>query len=480
MAEKSLWGEIMDKDEKITLMPENKLYDLVVNSLEGLVVTDTEGRFVFASHKWEELTGLKLADVKGIPTYKVTPETRVGKCIETKQPLFGEVVHVPSKEGGEVPMVSYYTPLFDGEEFVGCATVCASQGMSEVLDVSSKVESMMSELHYFRKQLAKEQGAKYTIDNIAGSSIKMQEMKAAIRRCARTASTVIIQGETGTGKELVAHSIHTLSSRSAQPFVKINCAAIPAELLESELFGYVGGAFTGANKAGKKGKFQLANGGTLFLDEINQMPFALQPKLLRAIQEREVEPVGAAKPEKVDVRIVAASNKDLLKMVKAGEFREDLYYRLNVIPIIVPPLRERREDIPEIAEATLRTLNDQLGMAVPGISEDAKQKLQGYDWPGNVRELRNVIERAMNEAWTEVLTWKHFRAYFVNKAYVAQPAVRSKKGVCTISEAKAKAEKEAILNALEAAAGNKAYASEMLGITRAMLYRKMDKYHIEY
>ena len=464
---------------KMDLMSLGELLECAVNAMEGLVITDVEGRFVFVSRKWTELTGRTLDEVRGMPTYKITPSTKVNQCLKTRQALFGELVYVPSKDGGEVPMISYYTPLFDGEELIGCVTVNASQGMKEVLDVSGRIESMMGELDSLKAELAKVQGARYSLKNIAGEGPRTVEMKKNIRRCARSASTVIIQGETGTGKELVAHSIHALSPRSAKPFVKINCAAIPENLIESELFGYVGGAFTGASRTGKKGKFQSADGGTLFLDEINQMPLSLQPKLLRALQEKEVEPVGGVTPEKVDVRIIAATNQDLKKMVADGTFREDLYYRLNVIPIKVPALRERKEDIPAIAELTLKTLNEQLGMAVPGISDEAKMRLQGYDWPGNVRELRNVIERAMNDAWMEKLTWKHFAPYFETKSYQFTPEMHEAGLVMTIQEAKAAAEKDAIRAALDASEGNKNKAAQLLGITRAMLYRKLEKYGIE-
>ena len=211
---------------------------------------------------------------------------------------------------------------------------------------------------------------------------------------------------------MVASSIHYHSKRSANAFVKVNCAAIPRELLESEFFGYDPGAFTGAAKNGKKGKFELASGGTLFLDEINQLPLELQPKLLRAIQEREIERVGGTKSIPVDCRIVAASNVSLKELVLSGAFREDLYYRLNVINIRVPPLRERKEDIPLLADHLLARLNEQMGMCVPGLSVNAKEHLKRYDYPGNVRELQNIVERAMNLAWSETITWQHLKPYF--------------------------------------------------------------------
>lgn len=453
-----------------------RLLEIVADMLEGFVIADAEGRFVFVSRRWTEMTGLALEDVRGLYVHDITPDTRVDQVLRTGEALSGELVRVRSVHGGELPLLSYYTPLYDGETLIGCATVCALHGMDKVLDVSAKVEQMREELQYFREELVQMQGARYSIANIAGNSPRIMEMKAAIHRAARSVSTVIIQGETGSGKELVAHSVHTLSNRATKPFIKINCAAIPPELLESELFGYVGGAFTGANRSGKKGKFQMADKGTLYLDEINQIPLHLQPKLLRAIQEREVEPVGGLEPVPVDCRIVAASNVSLEKMVKKGDFREDLFYRLNVFPIDVPPLRERKEDVPLIADHLLGVLNRQLGMSVPGISPEAKQRLQEYNWPGNVRELRNVIERAMNEAWFEVLTWRHFEPYFRQKHL--SPASAPEGSLLTIRQARESAERKAITAALAAAGGNRTHAAEILGITRAMLHRKLQKYGV--
>ena len=298
-------------------------------------------------------------------------------------------------------------------------------------------------------------------------------MKKAILRAARTVSTVLIEGETGSGKELVASSVHYHSKRSADAFIKVNCAAIPRELLESEFFGYEPGAFTGASKTGKKGKFELAHDGTLFLDEVNQLPLELQPKLLRAIQEREIERVGGAGSIPVDCRIVAASNVSLKDLVASGDFREDLYYRLNVVNIRVPPLRERKEDIPLLADTLLERLNKKMGMAVPGISSHAKENLKRHDWPGNVRELQNVIERAMNMAWSETITWQHLSPYFR-----MQPEVNLKDMADTMSIRKKKyaLEQEAIKEALELTGGNRSRAAELLHISRGMLYKKMKKY----
>jgi len=231
-------------------------------------------------------------------------------------------------------------------------------------------------------------------EQIIGSSSALEAVLEQVERVAPTDSTVIIQGETGTGKELIAHAIHNLSSRCGRPFVRLNCAAIPLDLLESELFGHEKGAFTGAI-AQKIGRFELADKGTLFLDEIGDIPPALQPKLLRVLQEQEFERLGSTRTHQVDVRLVAATNRDLTEMVNRGEFRSDLYYRLNVFPILLPPLRERREDIPALVMHFVETFGRRMGREIDHIPPETMSALSSYQWPGNIRELQNLIERAV-------------------------------------------------------------------------------------
>jgi PAS domain S-box-containing protein len=454
-----------------------QLFDLLINQLEGFIVSDAQGRYVFVSQRWTDLIGLSLSDVKGLYVHDVTPDTRVDQVLRDGKSRSGELVTVHNNRGEELHLLCSYTPLFHEGEIIGCFTVASLQGMDEFMGFSAKTDELFHKLNYYHKELAEIQGAKYSIANIIGSSPGIYALKTAIHQAARSASTVIIQGETGSGKELVAHAIHALSPRAAQPFIKINCAAIPSELLESELFGYASGAFTGASRHGKKGKFQLADRGTLFLDEINQLPLQLQPKLLRVLQEREVEPVGGVETIPVDCRIIAASNVPLDRLVRSGQFREDLFYRLNVVSMEVPPLRERKEDIPAIADYLLERLNTQLGMAVPGISGQVKDRLKEYDWPGNVRELQNVIERAMNAAWMDTLTWRHFEGYFQRKSL--RPDQHSGTGAATIRQAKEQAERQAVIQALHTSCGNRTAAAAALGITRAMLYRKLQKYGLE-
>jgi DNA-binding NtrC family response regulator len=307
---------------------------------------------------------------------------------------------------------------------------------------------------------------------IVGRSRAMEEIILRAERVAETKSTVLISGETGTGKELVARAIHDRSAQRDMPLIKVNCAAIPESLLESELFGHVRGAFTGATTT-KKGKFALADGGSIFLDEIGTMSPALQSKLLRVLQEREFEPLGAERTERVDVRVIAATNRDLRQMVAEGKFQEDLFYRLNVIPIELPPLRERREDIPALVEHFVTKHAQRIGRRIERIDDSALAALQQYDWPGNVRELENTIERAVVLSTDPVLTT---RAISVLGATAPQatglPSLRLRQNIEWV-------ERETIRRALENARGVKKEAAELMGISQRALSYYLAKYRIE-
>jgi two-component system response regulator PilR (NtrC family) len=263
---------------------------------------------------------------------------------------------------------------------------------------ASEVLELRRQNHAYRRDAA----TRNSLENIVGCSPAMESLKQTIRTVAATSSTILIQGESGTGKELVARAIHTCSPRASEPFVSVNCGAFPETLLESELFGYVKGAFTGANQ-NKQGLFEVANGGTLFLDEISEMSLTMQVKLLRVLQERAIRPVGGTAEVPVDVRVIAATNKDLHQMVQENTFREDVYYRVSVIPISVPPLRDRRDDIPLLANQFLKRFSPAAGKNILRIDEDSEKRLAGYEWPGNVRQLENTIERAVALEVGEVL-----------------------------------------------------------------------------
>ncbi len=352
-----------------------------------------------------------------------------------------------------------------------------------------KFSRLQRDLDNARQQLAehltRERRPKHSITSFIGASTAAMEVKRQARRVAQTDSTVLLLGETGTGKELLAHAIHAASARAARPFVGVNIAAVPDTLLEAEFFGVAPGAYTGADRKGRDGKFKLAHGGTLFLDEIGDMPLPLQAKLLRVLQEQEVEPLGSNQVQHVDVRVIAATSRDLAAMVRAGAFRADLYYRLNVLPIRVPPLRERLADLESLADALADDIARRSGMPHKSLAVDALELLARQPWPGNIRELRNALEQASLMTDDLVLGARHFAAVLGTPeassapapAPLAEPAASAAAprvaGVKSLPQAVAELEAQAIREALQATGGNKLAASRLLGISRATLYEKL-------
>jgi len=318
------------------------------------------------------------------------------------------------------------------------------------------------------KKMQKELEEKYRFADLVGKSKKMQELFHLVYKIAPTSCTVLIRGESGTGKELISRAIHSHSLRKENPFVPVNCAALPENLLEVELFGHEKGAFTDASYK-KEGMFEVADKGTIFLDEISDMSLRMQAKILRVIQERSFYRLGGTKPVQVDVRILAATNKDLEEMMKKGSFREDLYYRLNVISITIPPLRERKEDIPLLARHFLTKYTTLHGKRVRGISPYVMDRLSRYEWPGNVRELENAIERAIILSNGETILFEDLPPYL-------QPSLSREESSSSSLE---EVEKKLILNTLRAVKGNQTRAAELLGIHRNTLRRKLKRYHIQ-
>ncbi len=469
----ALWMEERMTENYFANLDRADIFELILDKIGGVTLVGRDGRWIYVNNAFTELTGYSRKDLHGQYVRAIFPDSFMYKVLSTGESISNVPFQLKTKGGEVIQLVGSYYPIWDDGVLRGCIFVTFLRNMEQVMELSSNINELLDKLTLYRKSLTEIQGAKYSIDNIIGKSPQIKAMKRTILQAARSASTVLIEGETGSGKELVASSIHHHSRRSTNAFIKVNCAAIPKELLESEFFGYEAGAFTGASKSGKKGKFELANEGTLFLDEINQLPFELQPKLLRAIQEREIERVGGTRSIPIDCRLIAASNVPLQQLVEEGQFRKDLYYRLNVVNIRVPPLRERKEDIPILADSLLERLNEQLGMRVPGISCNAKEHLKQYDWPGNVRELQNVIERAMNIAWSETITWQHLKPSFITSVSTVEPETIHQ---MPIRKRKYDLELETIKSALELTGGNKSRAAEVLQISRGMLYKKLKKY----
>jgi DNA-binding NtrC family response regulator len=341
--------------------------------------------------------------------------------------------------------------------------------LTAVINKALEIRSLREENRALREEL----GRKYQWDNIVGRSPAMQQIFATIMRVAPTRATVLLAGESGVGKDLIARAIHFHSPRKDRPFVKINCTALPENLMESELFGYEKGAFTGATTS-KPGKFEQADSGTVMLDEIGDVPANIQVKLLRVLQEREFERLGSNKTLHIDVRVIAATNRDLRVALEEGSFREDLYYRLNVVPLEIPPLRERKEDIPYLAEHFVEKLAPEMGNQVTGITHAAIEKLMQYSWPGNVRELENVIERSMVMANSDKLDANDIRLDMNLRP-------RQSNGDLTLPEGMSldTYEQELIRDALKRANGNKSQAARLLGLTRNALRYRLTQMGIE-
>lgn len=338
------------------------------------------------------------------------------------------------------------------------------------VETIAQLKSLMKENQYLREKLSQ----KYNFNNIIGKNGKMLELFDLIKDIAKTNSTVLITGDSGTGKELIANAIHFNSERIKKPFVKVNCAVLAENLLESELFGHIKGAFTGAIRD-KLGRFELANGGTIFLDEIGDISPNMQLKLLRVLQEGEFERVGGTETIKVDVRIIAATNRDLGALMQEGNFRQDLYYRLNVIPLEVPPLRERKDDIPLLITHFLEKFNTQFNKKIELIDDDVMQCLQNYSWPGNIRELENLVERAVVLNKSGKLTLKDFPPYVVHQEAKVDLEVDLDSSLTDIVDTY---EKQIILKALRENNFNKLRTAEKLGIHRSTFMSKLKKYQI--
>lgn len=450
----------------------SKDYRLFLDAIAGLLVIDQQGNVVYMNEQCADYI-------------KVDREKSIGKYVTDVFPpsIMPTILKSQNKyntcfyfQDGRMS-VSTQAQLRKDGEVVGVLEYDMIQNINALDDLLSKyAETLKDEMAYFREQVRNFKSTKYSINNILGSSKKVRALKYQIELAATSNSTVLICGETGTGKELVAHSIHNLSSRAFHNFVKVNAAGMAESLIESELFGYVEGAFTGAKKGGKKGKFQLADQGTLFIDEINQMPMSLQPKILRALQEGEIAPVGGEEDIDINVRLVVAANQDLRKLVSQGTFREDLYYRLNVFPIMVPPLRERLEDIPELVEAKVQELNKELGRNIVRVEPGVYRKLQNYNWPGNIRELYNRVEAAMNYASGDVLRMEHFNFRADNSKINLDELNQFDNPIEAI---KKEAERKLINEVLMRFDYNKTKAAEYLKISRPLLYQKMKRLGID-
>ena len=434
---------------------------------ECVVVVDENGIITMMSNGYKEF--INCQNPEGRHVTEVIENTKLHIVARTGEKEFGEI-----QEANGHKMISMRVPIEKDGKVVGAIGKVMFKDLDNFKILSSKLNNLEKEVEYYKNELGTDRKAIYTFNNIIGGSTKSKDVINLARRVAKIDSNVLITGESGTGKELFAHSIHNASRRCLKPFIKINCGAIPAELFESEMFGYEEGAFTGAKRSGKKGKFEHANGGTILLDEIGDMPMSMQVKLLRVIQEKELVRVGGNDVIKVDIRIISSTNKSLEQLIKDGKFREDLYYRLNVMHLQLPSLRERVEDIEELANELRIKICKKYDIYSEGISREAVDYLKSYSWPGNIRQLENVIERAINLLDTDLsIMPKHLPEKIINSKIKKYSLENNylKDIVETI-------EKDLIMECIIKTGGNKNEAAKMLGLSRAGLYKKLNRYNL--
>lgn len=444
------------------------LEDVIENPYEGIIVVDKNGLVTMINDTYLNIVGRKREEVLGTHISLINENCNLPQVLKTGEPTLVDYCSV--RDQG---LITMRVPITRDGEMIGAfgKTLFTDINMAKVL--SDKLNKLEKKLDFYREEYGRIYSSAFGFEDIIGQSDMINSLKNMALRVAPSVSTVLITGESGTGKELFAHAIHRTSDRRKERFVKVNCAAIPDNLLESELFGYAEGAFTGAKKGGKPGKFELANRGTIFLDEIGDMPLAMQAKLLRVLQDREVERVGGIEPVYVDVRVIAATNRNVEELVEKGEFREDLYYRLNIIELNIPPLREHMEDLALLVESLIAKLNIKLKKEIQGIDQEAVALLQKYHWPGNIRELENMLEVAINMTEGGILECDDF-PYIMKKTKMAQ----AESGV-TLSNAKASTEKQLIIDALKQSGDDKKKAAAILAIHPSALYRKLKKYGIK-
>jgi transcriptional regulator with PAS, ATPase and Fis domain len=474
-------GSSLDVDS-ILQVGMQSLLDLFDDSCEGTLAVDEQGRIVWINDKYATFLGLKSPDdALGRAVEEVIPNSRMREIVHNGKPILLDIMMIRDQ-----PMVVMRIPLKDESgRVLGAIGFALYDRLQSLKPLVSKFTELQWALANTQKELAELRHTKYSISSFIGVSPVSLELKHRARRAAQLDTTVLLLGETGSGKELLAHGIHAASGRAGRAFVGINMAAVPESLLEAEFFGVAPGAYTGADRKGRDGKFKIADGGTLFLDEVGDMPLQVQAKLLRVLQEQEIEPLGSNKIIKVDVRIIAATSHDLKQLVADRRFRSDLYYRLNVLPITLPPLRERRADLDALCEHLLEQIAQRTGMPQRELAPSARTALAACNWPGNVRELRNALEQAGMLTDNLSLTAEDFASILplspeapidqkgasgdmsAVSASTPAPMIRS------LAEAVAEVEKSLIKTALDSTAGNKASAARILGISRATLYQKI-------
>ncbi|MBO0586261.1 sigma 54-interacting transcriptional regulator [Sporosarcina sp. E16_8] len=445
---------------------------------EGLTIVDEAGVIQLFNENYSRYVGVTKEEAIGLPVENVIENTRIPIVLRTGIPERNQIHWLQGQK-----MVVHRMPIWKNGRIVGAVGMLIYEGVSEVQQIITQIDSLEQQKGNETSIVVGKVAApkRFTFEDILGESPAISKTKKLARMAAQSKAPVLITGKSGVGKEQFARAIHDTGKMSSGRFISVNCAAIPENLIESELFGYMEGAFTGAKKGGKPGKFELAHMGTIFLDEIGDMPLATQVKILRVIQEKEVERIGGTEPIQVQFRIITATNKNLERMVREGEFREDLYYRLHVIPLNIPPLRDRKSDIPLIISAQLPTLCQMYESEGKTIDKGVMQQFFRYHWPGNVRELINVLERLFaltSESHIEISDLPNeFLRIEKKQEYMTIPSSLSERNEVRQLVHKEE-EKNIIEKVLREVSGNKSEAAKRLGITRATLYNKLSRYQL--
>jgi Transcriptional regulator containing PAS, AAA-type ATPase, and DNA-binding domains len=443
-------------------------------------VIDKEGNIVFITKEYAAVLKRDQKSLLGKRVKDVIPDTRLIDVLENEREIFGEPYKISTgevlicdylllrDENGKVEGACCLSPYFINSKY--------EQDVSLIERLHKKVNELESEKLRYRQELSELERSKSYLVNLVGETPSMRQLKELINRIADTSLVVLITGETGVGKEVVSNAVHQLSGRGSGRYVKINCAAIPSDLLESELFGYEAGSFSGASKDGKMGKFEFANNGTILLDEIGEMSLDLQRKLLRVLQDGEIVRVGGLTPVKLNVRVICSTNCVLEDMVEKGTFRRDLYYRIKVADLYIPPLRERKEDLGLLCDALIRKINYYHNSAVKGVTDETLELFHHYDWPGNIRELEHLLERACVLANQDYLDAHYFEV--LKEWRTVGKLVKEGYAGDILGERRLSFEKNEIIRALIEAKGNKTLAAKALGVSRQTLYEKIKKLDI--
>ncbi|MCL1991748.1 MAG: sigma 54-interacting transcriptional regulator [Spirochaetes bacterium] len=463
-------------------MDDADIFRWAIEAQELAVIIDSLGIIRHVGPTYAGILGSVPSEIIGKPVLDFVPHTGLLNVLQTGEPEFGKVFVLKNNQ----PVVVNRYPIKDsGGRIKGALSIAGFPDLSQFKALSDKISSLMEENISYKKKLAELENA-IILGNVVGQSEKIEKVKELAQKVADSDITVLLSGETGTGKEVFANYVKQLSSRRDESFVKINCAAIPNELLESELFGFSEGSFSGAKKGGKKGKFEIADKGTILLDEIGELPLDLQAKLLRVLQEKEIDSIGSLKPKKINVRVICCTNQNLGELVRKKLFREDLYYRINIVEIEIPPLRERLDDIPLLCSYLIKKINGKNKTLVQGIADEAIALFYLYDWPGNIRELEHTLERAciMSAASAAgaagTLTEKDFD-FFLAKLKKNAPALQAAFNTpyAPLSEKKRDLERKELAEALLKTGGNKSKAAKLLNMPRSVFYDKIKLYNID-